>query len=53
MQPLLIETKSSPTYYFLIGDIEDQDKLPWYHDIEQFLLYGTYPELATPRISEN
>ena len=30
----------------MIGDIEDQDKLPWYHDIQQFLLYGTYPELA-------
>ena len=46
MRPLLIETRSVPAYCCLIGDIEDQDKLPWYHDIQQFLLYGTYPELA-------
>ena len=46
MQPLLIETRSAPVYYCLIGDIENRDKFPWYHDIQQFLLYGTYPELA-------
>ena len=28
MRPLLIETRSAPTYYCLIGDIEDQDKPP-------------------------
>ena len=33
MRPLLIETRSAPTYCFLIGNIEDQVKLPRYHDI--------------------
>ena len=33
MRPLLIETRYAPTYYCLIGDIEDRDELPWYHDI--------------------
>ena len=49
IRPLLIETRSALAYCCLIGDIEDQDKLPWYHDIQQFLLYGTYPELATTK----
>ena len=49
MRTLLIETRSAPAYYCLIEDIEDQDKFPWYHDIQQFLLYGTYPELATAK----
>ena len=49
MRPLLIETRSAPAYYCLIGDIEDQDKFPWYHDTQQVLLYGTYPELATTK----
>ena len=26
--------------------IEDQDELPWYHDIYQFLSRGGYPESA-------
>ena len=46
MQPLLIETGSAPAYFCLIGNIEDQVELPWYHDIHQFLAYGAYPELA-------
>ena len=33
MRPLLIETRSAPAYSCLIGDIENQDQLPWYHDI--------------------
>ena len=33
VRPLLIETRSAPAYCCLIGDIEDQDELPWYHDI--------------------
>ena len=40
MWPLLIETKSTPAYYCLIENIEDQVELPWYHDIHQFLAYG-------------
>ena len=47
MQPLLIDTRSAPTYYCLIGDIEDQDGLPWYHDIYQFLSCGAYLKSAT------
>ena len=26
--------------------MKDQVELPWYHDIHQFLSYGTYPKLA-------
>ena len=47
VQPLLIETRSAPAYFCLIGDIEDQDELPWYHDIYQFLLCSAYPKLAS------
>ena len=44
VRPLLIETRSAPAYCCLIGDIENQDVLPWYHDIYQFLSCGAYPE---------
>ena len=33
VRPLLIKTRSVPTYCCLIRDIEDQDELPWYYDI--------------------
>ena len=33
IRPLLIETRSALAYYYLIGEIEDQIELPWYHDI--------------------
>ena len=49
VRPLLIETRSAPPYCFLIGDIENQDELPWYHDIYQFLSCGDYPETATSK----
>ena len=49
VRPLLIGTKSAPAYCCLIGDIENQDELPWYHDIYQFLSCGTYPETATAK----
>ena len=49
MRPLLIETRSAPAYCCLIGGIEDQDELPWYHDIYQFLLCGAYPESASTK----
>ncbi|RVW58211.1 Transposon Tf2-12 polyprotein [Vitis vinifera] len=29
LRPLLIETRSAPAYYCLIGEIEDQIELPW------------------------
>ena len=33
VRPLLIGTRSASAYCCMIGDIEDQDELPWYHDI--------------------
>ena len=47
VRPILIETRSAPAYCCLIGDIENQDELPWYNDIYQFLSCGAYPETAT------
>ena len=49
VRPLMIETRSVPAYSCLIGDIENQDELPWYHDIYQFLSCGAYPEIATSK----
>ena len=49
VRPLLIETKSAPAYYCLIGDIENQDELSWYHDIYPFLSCGAYPETSTSK----
>ena len=49
VQPLLIETMFVPSYYCLIGDIENEDELPWYHDIYWFLSCGAYPETATSK----
>ena len=49
VRPLLIETRSAPAYCGLIRDIENQDELPWYHDIYQFLSYDDYPETATSK----
>ena len=49
VRPLLIETRSALAYCCLIGDIEDQDELSWYHDIYQFLLCGAYPKSASTK----
>ena len=49
VRPLLIETKSTPAYCCLIGDIENQDEIPQYHDIYQFLSCGAYLETATAK----
>ena len=49
VRPLLIKTRSAPAYCCLIGDIKDQDELPWYHDIYQFLSCGAYLELASSK----
>ncbi|RVW62716.1 hypothetical protein CK203_060348 [Vitis vinifera] len=49
VRPLLIETRSAPTYYCLIGEIEDQIELPWYHDIYQFLSCDIYPESTSAK----
>ena len=47
VHPLLIETRFAPAYCHLIDKTEDQDNLPWFHDINQFLRFGTYPEVVT------
>ena len=47
VRPLLIELRSAPVYYCLIGETKVQDNLPWYHDIYQFLRSGTFPKVAT------
>ncbi|XP_010655949.1 uncharacterized protein LOC100855150 [Vitis vinifera] len=49
VRPLLIETRSAPACYYLIGEIEDQIELPWYHDIYQLLSCGAYPESASTK----
>ena len=49
LRPLLIETRSAPSYCCLIGNIEDQDKLPWYHNIYQFLSCDAYPKSASTK----
>ncbi|KAL6347639.1 hypothetical protein AAG906_026167 [Vitis piasezkii] len=49
VRPLLIETRSAPAYCHLIDETEVQDDLPWFHDICQFLRFGTYPEAATAK----
>ena len=47
--PLLIESRSVPTYCCLIDETEFVDGLPWYHDIYQFLRLGAYPKAATAK----
>ena len=47
--PLLVETRSVPAYCYLIDESELDDGLPWYHDIYQFLRYGTYSEAVTTK----
>ena len=49
IHPLLIELRSTPAYFCLIGKTDVQDDLPWYHDIYQFLRSGTYLEIATAK----
>ena len=46
---LLVETRSVLAYCCLIDKSGFDDGLPWYHDIYQFLRYGTYPEAVTAK----
>ena len=48
-RPLIIESRTIPAYCCLIDEAEIQDGLPWYHDIYQFLKFGTYSEAATAK----
>ena len=47
--PLLIESRYVPAYCCLIDEAELDYVLPLYHDIYQFLRFGTYPEVTTAR----
>ena len=49
VRPLLVETRSVPAYCCLIDESGFDDGLPWYHDIYQFLRYGTYLEAMTAK----
>ena len=46
---LLVETRSVLAYYCLIDESGFDDGLLWYHDIYQFLRYGTYLEAVTAK----
>ena len=45
VRPLLDKTRGVPTYYCLVDDLGFDDGLPWYHDIYQFLRFGTCPKV--------
>ena len=49
VRPLLVETRSVPAYCCLIDESGYDDGLSWYHDIFQFLRYGTYPEAVAAK----
>ena len=49
VRPLLIESRSAPTYCCLINDTKIDDGLTWYHDIYHFLRLGVYPEATTTK----
>ena len=44
VRPLLIESRSIPSYCCLVDEAKFDDSLPWYHDIYRFLRFGAYPE---------
>ena len=46
VHPLLVETRVVPAYCCLIDELGCDDGLSWYHDIYQFLRYGTYLEVV-------
>ena len=46
---LLIESRSVLAYCYLIDEVELDDGLPWYHDIYQFLIFDTHPEVTTTK----
>ena len=46
VRPLLIKSRFVPAYCCLIDEVELDDGLPWYHDINQFLRLGIYLKVA-------
>ena len=53
VRPLLIETRSTPAYYCLIGDIDNQDELPWIMIFISFYHVAITLRQPHPRIGEN
>ena len=49
VRSLLVETRSVPAYCCLIDESGIDNGLLWYHNIYQFLRYGTYPEAVTAK----
>ena len=49
VRPLLVETRVVPTYCCLINESSFNDGLPWYHDIYQFIRYGTYLDVMAAK----
>ena len=44
IRPLLIESRSTLAYCYLIRETKFKDNLTWYHEIYHFLKFGTYLE---------
>ena len=53
VRPLLIETRSTPAYCCLIGDIENQDELPWIMIFISFCHVAITLRQPHPRIGEH
>ena len=49
IHPLLIELKTFPAYFCMIGETKAQGNLPWYYDIHYFLRFGIYPSAASTK----
>ncbi|RVW20914.1 hypothetical protein CK203_110549 [Vitis vinifera] len=45
----LPESRIVPAYCYLIDDVEIHDDFTWYYDIYQFLIFDTYPKVATTK----
>ncbi|RVW83447.1 hypothetical protein CK203_051788 [Vitis vinifera] len=46
---LELESRIVPAYCYLIDDVEIHDDFTWYYDIYQFLIFDTYPKVATTK----
>ena len=47
--PLLIELRTSPAYYCMIGEIKVDDYLPYNYDIYHFLKFGIYLDIVSTK----
>ena len=46
VHPMLAKTRGVPTYCCLVDDLGFDDGLSRYHDVYQFLRFGTYPKVT-------